>query len=191
MPIWAVAAHAEAILIRADIVSATVYLSGADVTRRAEISVPAGKPPAAHTRCQTPRGPTQLALSAAGRAEPRPVRMDQRLQDRRRHAGRSSAGRGPRRAGNRREEGAARRRGRAEHRGRRHSRPRDADGLPHRADAGRVGMGRRCRPIPHFVPQLVATLGAETARVQAEPTPRGFRAPGNSPRSSRKRQNSR
>ncbi|MBF9057697.1 mucoidy inhibitor MuiA family protein [Rhodobacterales bacterium HKCCSP123] len=36
------AAHADDILIRADISAATVYLSGADVTRSAEVTLPAG-----------------------------------------------------------------------------------------------------------------------------------------------------
>jgi len=159
------AAHAEDILIRADIVSATVYLSGADVTRRAEISVPAGShrlliamPDAAQA--------DQLALSAQDGLSLGPFewisgyRIAEGTLDDPAQAEARAALETAEEALRAAEDGLS-----------------TADGairaletqMAYLTALTRGGSDGAAMPAdPALVPQLVATLGAETARVQAE-----------------------
>ena len=143
-------AHAEDIPDPADIVSAgTVHLSGRG----------RGHGPRRDSRCpreatrlliamRAPRRPTNWPCPR-GRAEPGPVTNGSaatRIAEG--TAWRSQRSRDPAPRWETAGGGARARGGRSEHRGRRHSRPRDADGLPHRADRGRSD-GAAMPPIPH------------------------------------------
>jgi uncharacterized protein (TIGR02231 family) len=160
------AAHAEDILIRADIASATVYLSGADVTRQADITVPGGThrllialPDAAQAdRLQVTSPDTGLVLGPVERISG--YRIAEGALDDPAQAEARAAVDLAEQALQRAEDGLA-----------------AADGALRALEAQmayltaltRGGVEGAAMPAdPALVPQVLATLGAETARVQSE-----------------------
>ncbi|MHA7887273.1 DUF4139 domain-containing protein [Roseicyclus sp.] len=159
------AAHADDILIRADIAAATVYLSGADVTRSAEVTLPAGAhrllialPDAAQADRLSVAGPEGLTLGPLERISSYAIAegaLDTPAQAQARAAVETA-------------EEALRAALDA---------VATADGtiraleaqMDYLAALTRGGSDGAAMPgDPALVPQLLATLGSETARVQAE-----------------------
>jgi uncharacterized protein (TIGR02231 family) len=159
------AAHAEDILIRADIAAATVYLSGADVTRRGTVEVPQGAhrlliamPDAAQAERLVVSADGALTL---GPAEPLSghVIAEGVLDDAEQARARAAVAAAEAALQDAEDEVAA------------------ADGeiraleaqMDYLAALTRGGPDGAAMPDdPAMVPRLLSTLGAETARVQSE-----------------------